>query len=66
MKDRGTSSLDQRPGADDRGAGLSFFNVVMAASYFRQAAQARHPEVVRGMGREYLAKAGHLVPTRGS
>jgi len=39
-------------------AELSFFNVMMAATYFRRAARARHPNVVRDIGREYLAKAG--------
>ena len=39
-------------------AEVSFFNVVMAATYFRRAARSRHPNVVRSIGREYLAKAG--------
>ena len=39
-------------------AELSFFNVMMAATYFRRAARSRHPNVVRSIGREYLAKAG--------
>ena len=44
-------------------AELSFFNVMMAATYFRQAARTRHPNVVRDLGREYLAKAGRVRPT---
>ncbi len=47
-------------------AELSFFNVMMAATYFRQAARTSHPNVVRDIGREYLAKAGRVLPTRGS
>jgi len=39
-------------------AELSYFNVVMAATHFRRAARSRHPNVVRDIGREYLAKAG--------
>ncbi len=44
-------------------AELSFFNVMMAATYFRQAAGTPHPNVVRDLGREYLAKAGRVRPT---
>jgi len=44
-------------------AELSFFNVMMAATYFRRAAHTRHPNVVRDIGREYLAKAGRGRPT---
>ncbi len=44
-------------------AELSFFNVMMAATYFRRAARTRHPDVVRDIGREYLAKAGRVRPT---
>jgi len=44
-------------------AELSFFNVMMAATYFRRAAHTRHPNVVRDIGREYLAKAGRAHPT---
>ncbi len=47
-------------------AELSFFNVMMAATYFRRAADTRHPNVVRDIGREYLAKAGRALPTLGS
>ncbi len=36
---------------------LSFINVMMAATSFRQAARTRHPNVIRDIGREYLAKA---------
>ncbi len=39
-------------------AEVSFFNVMMAATYFRRAARTRHPDVLRGIGREYLAKVG--------
>ncbi len=31
---------------------------MMAATYFRRAARTRHPDVLRGIGREYLAKVG--------
>ena len=41
-------------------AEVSFFNVMMAATYFRRAARTRHPNVVRDIGREYLAKAGRV------
>ncbi len=41
-------------------AELSFFNVMMAATYFRRAAGTPHPNVVRDLGREYLAKAGRV------
>ena len=44
-------------------AELSFFNVMMAATYFRRAARTRHPNVVRDIGREYLSKAGRVLPT---
>ena len=47
-------------------AELSFFNVMMAATYFRRTARTRHPNVVRDIGREYLAKAGRVLPTLGS
>jgi hypothetical protein len=39
---------------------LSFFNVMMAATYFRRAARSRHPNVVRDIGREYLARSGRV------
>ncbi len=45
---------------------LSFFNLMMAATYFRRAARTRHPNVVRDIGREYLAKAGRVLTTHGS
>ena len=43
-------------------AELSFFNVMTAATYFRRAARTRDPNVVRDIGREYLAKAGRVRP----
>lgn len=56
-------NADQSPKARSNCAELSFFNVMMAATYFRRAAHTRHPNVVRDIGREYLAKAGRVPPT---
>jgi hypothetical protein len=39
------------PKARSDRAELSFFNVMMAATYFRRAARTRHPNVVRDIGR---------------
>jgi hypothetical protein len=46
----------------------SFFYVMMAATCFRRAACARYPNArgaLRDIGRDYLAKAGRVVPTHG-
>ncbi len=48
-------------------AELSFFNVMMAATYFRQAARTRHPSGTRywpripGQGRACASDAGVIV-----
>ena len=43
---------------------LSFFNVMMAATYSRQAARTRHPNVIRGIGREYLGQGQTCINRR--
>jgi len=44
----------------------SFFYLMIAATCFRRAARTRHPNAggaLRDIGREYLAKAGRVIPT---
>jgi hypothetical protein len=43
----------------------SFFYLMMAATYFRQASHTRHPHVrdaLRDLGREYVSNAHRVVP----
>jgi hypothetical protein len=46
-------------------AAPSFLYLMMAATYFRKASRARHPNVrdaLRDLGREYLTNAHRVVP----
>ena len=46
----------------------SFFYLLIAATSFQRAGRTRHPhagDALRDIGREYLAKAGRVVPTHG-
>jgi hypothetical protein len=66
MEYRQAFRFERRQKAEQVYEELSFFNVIMAATYFRRAARARHPDAVRDIGREYLAKAGRVRRTHGS
>jgi hypothetical protein len=51
--------------AQDSAAAPSFFYLMMAASYYRQATRTRHPHLrhaLRDSGREYLTSARRVVP----
>ena len=52
MKNSRASRFEQRHSADHICAELSYFNVIMAATYFRRAARANYPDVVREIGRD--------------